>query len=222
MNKICIVCGNQFNESHQNVLCCSQKCGQEFRQTNFDNILRRYIGEPISDWLKRHYTINHWTYKQICNALHINTRTLMRYMKEYNIPITTPSESVKLQWVRNPDRKLNSRNVITKGAIKRANTFRNNPQKAESNLIKELDNRNINYKFQYPVDSYILDFAFPELMLDIELDNPKRCGKTLDRLEKTRSRIKELSSKGWRVIQYSTTKDAILIADEIETLLNHS
>jgi len=219
MNKICVVCGNQFNESHQNVLCCSGKCGQELRQTNFDNALRHRIGEPISDWLKHHYTFNHWTYKQICNALQINARTLMRYMKEYNISITNPSESVKLQWIRNPNRKLNSRNIIAKGAIKRASTFRNNPQLAEKRLIKELDARNIKYKFQYPVNAYILDFAFPDEKLDIELDNPKRCGKNLDRLEKTGQRIKDLSEQGWQVVQYSILKDPQLIVDEIVTLL---
>jgi hypothetical protein len=83
----------------------------------------------------------------------------MRYMKEYGIPVSTPSEAVKLQWVRNPQRHNEGLKIAINGAPKRAEYLRNHPQKSESALMKQLDARGIPYQFQYVVNSYILDFA---------------------------------------------------------------
>jgi len=177
------------------------------------------IGEPLSSWIRHHYIDNLWTYRQICNAIGINNRTLMRYMREFNIPIRNPSEAVKTQWIRNPDRKLNSRNIITKGTPKRAEFLRNHPQLSEVALIKELDEKNIEYEFQYVVGSYVLDFAFPDKMVDIELDNPKRCGHNFDRLAKTRKRTAELQQLGWTVIYFRNDTDVKTITSVIRGLV---
>jgi len=217
MNKICVVCGKPFNGSHSNVLCCSRKCGNELRQTNFDNALRHRIGEPISDWLKHHYTFNHWTYKQICNALQINTRTLMRYMREYNISITNPSESVRLQWVRNPQRHNDGLKIAVNGAPKRADYLRTHPQGCETALLNVLLRRGIKFEFQYVVGSYILDFAFPEHYIDIELDNPQRVGKYFNS-PKIQKRTNNLQKRGWKCLYFHKDTNPELVADFIESL----
>lgn len=105
VTKNCLICDNLFEvRLYQATLikCCSNECGAKFKQQNFDNALESRLGMPIKDWLIEHYINQLWVYNQICKELHINTRTLMRYMRQFNIPIRNPSEAVKVQWIRNP------------------------------------------------------------------------------------------------------------------------
>jgi len=223
--KNCIICGDVFEArpyESKFIKCCSNKCGIKLRQNNFDKKIENRIGKSIKDWLIEHYINQNQVYSEICEELQINTRTLMRYMKQFKIPIRNPSNAVKLQWVRNPERHKEGLKIALNGVSKRATFLRNNPQIAETNLMKELNAREIRYEFQYPVYSFILDFAFPDFKIDIELDNPKRCGVNLDRLEKTKNRIKKLNSLGWKVIQFSTKEDSYLIANKIEVILQQA
>ena len=105
MIKICVICNSPFAQSHKNINCCSNKCGQALRRLNFDNALASRIGIPIKDWLIDHYLNQFQTYRQICAELSINTRTLMSYMKQYNIPIRKGSEAIKVQWINNDARR---------------------------------------------------------------------------------------------------------------------
>jgi 5-methylcytosine-specific restriction endonuclease McrA len=105
VTKSCVICGKSFDVKLSHSLyiqCCSMACGGKFKQQNFDNALESRLGMPIKDWLSEHYLNQLWVYSQICNELHINTRTLMRYMRQFNIPVRNPSEAVRVQWIRNP------------------------------------------------------------------------------------------------------------------------
>ena len=105
MKKICVICGNPFQQSHQTILCCSNKCGQIFKQINFDKTLESKLNMPIEIWLREYYLNQFWSFRKICIHLKINIRTLMRYMRQFNIPVRHGSDAIKTQWVNNPARQ---------------------------------------------------------------------------------------------------------------------
>jgi len=218
MIKVCVICKSPFAQSHKNINCCSNKCGQLLKQQKFDNALESHIGISIKDWLFDHYINQLWVYNQICNELHINTRTLMRYMRQFNIPIRNPSEAVKTQWVRNPNRHDDGLKIAINGATKRANFLRNHPQGCETILLNLLYREGIKFEFQYPVNSYILDFAFPEYHLDIELDNPKRVGKYFNS-PKVQKRTKFLNTLGWQCLYFDKDADLENVVNIIKHLI---
>jgi hypothetical protein len=108
VTKNCVICGKPFEVklSHASYIqCCSYICGNKFRQQKFDKKLEALIGTPINDWLLKYYLGQFQTYRQICNELKINTRTLMRYMRQFNIPVRRGGEAIKTQWINNIARK---------------------------------------------------------------------------------------------------------------------
>ncbi|MDP2363629.1 MAG: HNH endonuclease, partial [Ignavibacteria bacterium] len=137
-------CGNSFEVklSHSTYIqCCSIICGAKFKQQNFDNKLKSQIGITIKDWLVKHYINQCWVYSQICKELHINARTLMRYMRQYSIPIRNPSEAVKLQWIRNP-KKAESLLGIPHPTIRGDNNPAKRPSSRLKNSLSKRGNKN--------------------------------------------------------------------------------
>ena len=117
VTKICVVCNNPFEVklSHSSyILCCSMTCGGKFKTQRFDRLLEAHVGMPINDWLYSRYVQGLWSYRHITKELHINLRTLMRYMKEYNIPIRHGSDAIKAQWLDANERRLRTSNAFTK------------------------------------------------------------------------------------------------------------
>lgn len=192
-------------------------CGGKFKQQRFDTMLESKIGVPIKDWLVAHYTNQLWVYSQITKELGINTRTLMRYMRQFNIPIRNPSEAVRTQWVRNPKRHNEGLKIAINGAPKRAEYLKKHPQGCETALFNVLLRRGIKFEFQYVVGSYILDFAFPEHYIDIELDNPQRVGKYFNS-PKIQKRTNNLQKQGWNCLYFHKDTNPELVADFIESL----
>jgi very-short-patch-repair endonuclease len=81
-----------------------------------------------------------------------------------------------------------------------ARTLRKNQTEAERNLWKLLRAKRLdNWKFrrQYPIGSYIVDFAFPSARLIVEADGSQHAENAYDV-----RRDAWLASQGWRVIRF--------------------
>ncbi len=106
--KNCVICGEPFTVqrcSINKILCCSNKCAGKFKQRRFDKSIELKLGQDIGEWVYQRYRIDKMSYRQIRESIHINHRTLMRYMKEFKIPQFSRSESIALQWVNNDLRR---------------------------------------------------------------------------------------------------------------------
>jgi len=73
------------------------------------------------------------------------------------------------------------------------------PTNIEQALIDELTARGIRFEFQYPVQSYTLDFAFPDVRLCVEADGVY--WHSLSNVqEKDERKDKDLQASGWTVL----------------------
>jgi len=69
---------------------------------------------------------------------------------------------------KNPSRNIASRKKMSKTLSK---LFKNNPLPQEEAVIEVLNSLDVEYIFQHPVGSYILDFFFPVKGLCLEIDS---------------------------------------------------
>ena len=76
--------------------------------------LSEQVGEPICGWLRRRYVEELATYRELANELSINFRTVMRIMDACKIEPRSPSEAVKAQWIRKPERRASQAERIRK------------------------------------------------------------------------------------------------------------
>lgn len=90
-------------------------------------------------------------------------------------------------------------------------TLYRNPTKAEKRLEPYIARLGVPYRFQHIVWKYILDFALPEQMLDIELDGPDHARKQ----KRDNERTAWLNKKGWTVVRIS---DAEVFRDPVAAL----
>jgi very-short-patch-repair endonuclease len=112
-------------------------------------------------------------------------------------------------------RKLNNPMWRFPVRVKRAKTvskfYRNHPTPEEQILFDSLKKKGLKFIFQYPLGSYILDFAFLKQKLDIEIDNPHHWGKQKRNLAEKRDQW--LKQRGWNVLRFK--------GSEIRQNLNH-
>lgn len=77
-----------------------------------------------------------------------------------------------------------------------------NPTDIEQLLMNEMDQRGLDYEFQYPFDSMIVDFAFPVERLCIEADGEYWHGRP-DAIERDERRNWFIQRRGWFVLRFS-------------------
>jgi len=131
------------------------------------------------------------SFREIAKKLGINERTVHRLLDRYGIEIRRGGPAVQTQWINNPKRR-----ELT--AIRFArNTSNRIPSKHEKEMMKILLERNENFVFQYPIYKYILDFAFPDRKIAIEIDEKHHLFKSVK--AKDAERDTWLKSKGWIV-----------------------
>lgn len=141
MKKTCVTCGKEFQNYNSFVQCCSQTCGNIFKQANYEKKLEERIGSPVKDFLYDKYVTKFWDYEELCQYMHINTRTLMRYMRQFSIPIRSPSEVVRLQWIKNPD-KAKSLKGIPKPSMRGDNNPSKRPEVRKQISLSKLGSKN--------------------------------------------------------------------------------
>lgn len=121
---------------------------------------------------------NHWAYgktKENCKAFKKHSDRMKQKNPSYNLE------------------------MLTKSAVKRAETFRKNPWPQEvmfENILKE---HKVEYIFQYPIKSFIIDFFIEDISLCIEIDSVWKWGKI--RRSHAEKKDKILKSLGYNVLR---------------------
>jgi very-short-patch-repair endonuclease len=96
---------------------------------------------------------------------------------------------------QNPMTKETHREKASKSLV---SEFRKRALPQEEVVCKHLDDRGVNYVYQYHVGRYVCDFAFLDKDLIIEIDTMDKWGK--ERRERSEIRDAYLNERGWKVI----------------------
>ena len=233
-NEICIICGKGFYKrpSEPYCNCCSLECREQyfFNQGQFRLIpYCKSRNISVEDFLKqidKMHNVEMKTMKQISDELGIVRISLMRVCKKYGIKTRTISEDnqrrystmtkeQKLEQVRSANigiRKKFKDPIWKENQIRKVHEAQNYCTSAPERLFQKL----INEMGYFPIAQYsegmagfMIDFAFPEIKLAIEID-----GEYWHSLEKTikKDRRKDYFlkvKKGWELIRIPA-KDFVL------------
>lgn len=225
-NAICIICGKGYYKHPSNLTsrCCSTDCKEEYRFRNGDFSLVPYCKSKnmsIEEFLKKIDVMHNQemkTIKQISEELGIVRISLMRVCKKYGIKTRTISEDNKRRYatmteeqIKGQTRKANEgirelfkdpkwKEEQVKKVLEAQNFHRSKPEL----LFEQLLNENGYFpEVQYTegMAGFVLDFAFPEIKLAIEID-----GEYWHSLLKTIKRDKRKNyylgvKKGWELIR---------------------
>lgn len=181
----CAICGTEYQvkPSHAHMLCCSLECGHELRRRNFAAKAEQALGEPLKEGITRRLA-DGWDMRDIAKACGFtDTRAVHRLMQQLDIPMRPASESVRMQWRNNAERRAAigqlfsdwSRNhpieAMQHSIAANLALQTTSPTSIERRLMDALDAAGIPYTFQYVVgNKFLCDFAFPDAMLIVECD----------------------------------------------------
>lgn len=182
------------------------------------------LGESVSGWLRRRYIDEKATYRELTSEIGINTRTLMRLMKECNIDPIDKKESIKRQLEKDPElfNRLaangSSERAARTRAIKRQANWGTFCTPYEHAFLSALTEAGLHPIPQLAVGTFNIDFAFPEVNLAVELDprwhnSPKK--RPLDAKKDA-----FLKSLGWTVLRIDSRTSHSHNIDKVSAALN--
>jgi len=189
----CQYCGKLFSRA-PNAIGKKNYCTARCR---YDAILKTTREKYPKKTLVDLYEDQRKSFRQMNAILGINTRTIIKLFEFYGIETRKGSEAVVTQWEDNIERRERQAILFAYSTAKNRN-----PTKAEAKIIKYFKKLAIEFKFQYPVYKYILDFAIPDIKLAIEIDDKSHRALKEKKL-KDAIRTKRLESLGWRLIRFS-------------------
>lgn len=224
-NEICIICRKGFYKrpSKPYEKCCSIRCREQFFFNQGQFRLIPYckskgisVGEFIKKIDKMHNT-DMKTIKQISEELGIVRISLMRVCKKYGIKTRTVSEDNHRRYANMSEEQKKEQ---TKKANEGIRELFKDPQWKEQQIEKVMTAQymkpsrpeNLFYEkitemgyyperqYRKEMSGFVLDFAFPEIKLAIEID-----GEYWHNLEKTKAKDRRKNyflgvKKGWEVI----------------------
>jgi len=103
------------------------------------------------------------------------------------------SERMKL---KNPVFKRSIRNKMSKSVAK---YFSENPYPQELLTMKYLDELNVRYIFQFPIERYVIDFFLIDFNVCLEIDSTGKWG--LEKKKRSKIRDKFLLKKGFKTLR---------------------
>lgn len=166
------------------------------------------LGEPVRDWLVRRYGEGA-SYRELTAETGINTRSVMRLMKKFDIEPITPKAAIARQIDRNPEflnQTLHTRSAIKKRARSTALYRQNNwdivASEKEAEFLDALMKNGLNPVPQLAVGSFNIDFAFPDIKLAVELD--PRWHNSAKKRPQDKKKDDFLKSLGWVVLRVDT------------------
>ena len=141
----CDYCGQVFKLDDYRVkfrknVFCSVECTGRFKTKSFIVDLEKQLNQDLRQWFHENYTIRYKTFRQICDEININERTLSKLLKYYNIEIRHGSESIKTQWVNNHTRKLKQAEFIKEVA-----SGKTNKRLDKAEIVERLNKKDINF-----------------------------------------------------------------------------
>ena len=185
--------------------------------------LEKRLGEPICDWLARRYVVERGTYREIVAELGINTRTLMRLMRECGIVPITPREAVLRQMARNPDflNDMIAASRTDKAICKRAKTRERNwaavQTPREFRFLVALAWAGMIATPELAIDRFNIDFAFPRDKLAVELDPPWHKSKRKAEIDGRKDAL--LAERGWTVLRLDSRTSTSYNVDKVRGAL---
>ena len=194
-NAICIICGKGYYQrpSRKDWLCCSIECKEQHRFNNGNFSLIPYCkakGITVDDFIKQIDKMHNEemkTIKQISEELGIVRISLMRVCKKYGIKTRTIAEDNHRRYANMTEAQIKEQ---TRKANEGIRELFKNPQWKENQIKKVMEAQNfvrskpellfeklMNENGYFPEVQYtegmagfVLDFAFPEIKLAIEID----------------------------------------------------
>jgi len=169
--------------------------------------LESRIGEPVALYLSRRYVDEHASYRQLVKEMGINTRSLMKLIRDSGIEPRTPAQSLSLQLQKDPDfltpfiRAGQREETRLKTAIIRQNTL-SHMSESEYRFLEVLRAHGLSPVPQMAVETYNIDFAFPEIKLAVEWH--ARWHRTKKKRPIDHKRTNRLMHLGWEVLLLDT------------------
>lgn len=192
------------------------KLGIQRRQVTYAMVRERtvqaiesQIGEPLGGFLRRRYEVEQATYRELCDELVINTRTLMRYMKRFGIKPIDPVTAGKRNYRKH--KKIYAYNLSLKNTddarIKSAKTkqdrWKNFISEQALEIYEALKSKGLYPIPEYAIHRYNIDLAFPEIKLAVEVDGGN-WHQSDPHLKKQSKKESYLHKKGWAIIRVGT------------------
>lgn len=179
------------------------------RKQDYDAELEARLGEPINAYLRRRYTVEHATYRELCAEMGIQTHTLIKYMREFGIKPIDPVTAGKRNYQKHEAvyahnlSLCNTDDAREKSATTRQRRWRKLISPQAFAILEGLQAEGLRPQPEFAVFRYNIDLAFPELMLAVEVDggNWHQTDKHL-RLQENKENY--LESQGWRVLRVGT------------------
>ena len=148
----------------------------QFKTKRWDAKLEAKIGEPIATWLRRRYIDEKATYRELTAELGINTRSLMRLIRLSNIEPIDAREAVSRSIENNPNflksfrDASNTTETHRKVALWRQVNWQKFCSQDELDFLSALNIAELFPVPQLAVETFNIDFAFPDSRLAVEFD----------------------------------------------------
>lgn len=185
----------------------------ERRKDTFNDKLSKSLGRPFGEWLRQRYIVEQATYRELCAEIGINTRTLMRRMKEFGIEPIDNETAGKRNYEKHKEvyrQAMDIRNddeVRRKSAQTRQKEWRRFASHEATVIIEELQRLHLNPIPEYAIHRYNIDIAFPDIKLGIEVDGGN-WHQTEKHLRLQAQKEAYLKAEGWAVLRV-TTRDTV-------------
>lgn len=221
---ICPICGKEYKAKkyrNKRQVVCSRKCGYSllYPKGTLEYISKQngMTEKQFMDLIDKEHNQNNLTIKAISEKYGIVRITLMRWCKKYGIKTRTISEDNHRRYAGMTKEQIKAQ---TKKANEGIRELFKNPKWKEEQIKKVMEAQNyvrsapellfeklINENGYFPIAQYsegmagfMIDFAFPEIKLAIEID-----GEYWHNLEKTKIKDRRRNyflgvKKGWEVI----------------------
>lgn len=189
----------------RNMLGLSVPDGGARRTELWVSELEERLGEPIDAWLKRGYVDEKATYRELTNEMNINTRSLMKLLRMCNIEAIDQKEAVRRQMENDPEfvERLvtagSSKEAARKRALNRQKNWCTRFSNMEHAFLKALNAAGYFPVPELAVETFNIDFAFPDEKLAVEYD-PRWHKSERKRLMDERKE-ETLSALGWKVLR---------------------
>jgi very-short-patch-repair endonuclease len=181
--------------------------------------MEELAGEPLGQYLRRRYEAERCSVQDLARELTGgDVRTVLKTMRRLGVPVRPRGHQVKgltketsdlydlhslRMQVCNPSQLRHTQIARARGQALRS---RRRPSASEKKLADLLAESHLTerWRLQMPWRGYVLDFAFPAVLLDVELDGKNHWNS--DRRARDQKRDAFLTGEGWKVVRISTKR----------------
>lgn len=179
------------------------------RKREYDAVLEARLGEPIETYLRRRYTEQRATYRELCAEMGIHNHKLAKYMRRFGIDPIDPVTAGKRNYEKHKEVYAHNLSLSNtdEARMKTAETRQRRWRKIISPqalaILEGLRAEGLDPQPEFALYRYNIDLAFPELALAVEVDggNWHQSEKHL-RLQAQKE--KYLAEQGWQVLRVGT------------------